>query len=155
MAATLYNLDYHAWAREQAEALRAGRLDALDLAHLAEELDDLGSSRCDALEAALARIIEHLLKLEYSPAREPRRGWRLSVTEHRDRAGRNLEDNPSLRPQLAALFPRAWRTAHKLAGAALHEFDGMRPSVLSADCPYTLEQVLAEDWWPVNRHGLE
>ncbi len=155
MTDTLYDHDLYAWAREQAEALRVGRLDALDLAHLAEELDDLGNSRRDALRSALKRIVEHFLKLEHSPAWPPRAGWVASVIEHRQRAADLLEDNPSLRRDLPAMLDRAWRGARALAAHSLKAYDHLNPAILPKDCPYTLEQVLDESWWPVNRHGLE
>ncbi len=38
MQATRYQSDDYTWAREQADALREGRFDALDPEHLLEEL---------------------------------------------------------------------------------------------------------------------
>jgi hypothetical protein len=43
----------------------------LDLVHLAEEVEDLGSEQRWAVESQLERIIEHLLKLEHSPSGSP------------------------------------------------------------------------------------
>ena len=40
--AHLYERDFHAWAKGQADLLRAGRYADLDLEHLIEEVDDLG-----------------------------------------------------------------------------------------------------------------
>ena len=73
----LYESDFYAWTRAQAGALR-GLAEArwngpLDLARLAEEVEDLGSEQQWAVESQLERIIEHLLKLEYSPSTNPRR----------------------------------------------------------------------------------
>ena len=69
-AAKLYDEDFYAWTRAQAEALRrlAGEHwnGPLDLEHLAEEVEDLGKSQRHAVESLIERIIEHLLKLEYS-----------------------------------------------------------------------------------------
>ena len=39
-----YEQDAYAWALEQAELLRAGKLDKLDLEHLAEEIESMGKS---------------------------------------------------------------------------------------------------------------
>jgi DNA-binding PucR family transcriptional regulator len=75
----LYREDFYAWTRDQAAALRqlaeARWNGPLDLAHLAEEVEDLGSEQKWAIESQLERIIEHTLKLEYSPAADPRRKW--------------------------------------------------------------------------------
>ena len=75
----LYKDDFYAWTREQAGALRQladQRWNGpLDLLHLAEEVEDLGSEQRWAVESQLERIIEHLLKLEHSPSAAPRQGW--------------------------------------------------------------------------------
>ena len=46
----LYDTDYHAWTRRTAADLRAGRLDAVDLGAVAEEIEDLGKFERRALE---------------------------------------------------------------------------------------------------------
>jgi hypothetical protein len=71
----LYEQDFYAWAREQATLLRAGRFEELDLAHLTEEVDDLGDSLYRSVRSRIRTIIEHLLKLQHSPAAEPRGLW--------------------------------------------------------------------------------
>ena len=43
MTASTYDQDFHQWTRDQAEHLRSGRLSALDVEHLAEELDSMGA----------------------------------------------------------------------------------------------------------------
>ena len=67
----LYEQDFYAWAKAQADLLRAGRYADLDLEHLIEEVDDLGESLRRSVRSRIRTIIEHLLKLEHSPAREP------------------------------------------------------------------------------------
>lgn len=44
MSQTRYEQDIVAWAREQAALLRAGRVDLLDLEHIADEIEDVGKS---------------------------------------------------------------------------------------------------------------
>jgi hypothetical protein len=89
-AARLYDNDFYAWTRDQAAALR--RLadqrwtGPLDLLHLAEEIEDLGSEQQCAVESQLERIIEHLLKLECSPSTDPRRQWMVSVIDARGKS---------------------------------------------------------------------
>ena len=76
---SLYATDYYAWTRQQAAALRAMAArrprSALDLENLAEEIESLGRSDWRAARSQVQRAIEHLLKLELSPAREPRVQW--------------------------------------------------------------------------------
>src|SRR3546814_4130051 len=81
----LYEADFYAWTKVQADRLR--RLEAqranldLDLPRLAEEVEDLGTSHRNALRSQLRRIIEHCLKLEWSNATDPRGSWQGSTIE--------------------------------------------------------------------------
>src|SRR5690242_16251850 len=83
-----YDEDFYVWTQEQAAALRYAAAAGLkggshlDWEHLAEEIEDMGKRDRRALESDLARIVEHLLKLERSPAVDPVPGWRDTVREH-------------------------------------------------------------------------
>ena len=78
--------------------LRDRRFAELDLEHLIEEVDDLGESLYRSGRSRIRTIIEPLLKLEYSPAQNPRAGWVETVMTQRS----DLEDEltPSLRPRI-------------------------------------------------------
>ena len=52
-----YDTDFYAWTQAQADALRAKDWAALDLEHLAEEIDSLGKSD----RRALVSHLDHLL----------------------------------------------------------------------------------------------
>ena len=58
--ATLYEADIVAWANEQARLLRAGRLDQLDVAHIAEEIEDVGKSEQRELANRIAVLLAHM-----------------------------------------------------------------------------------------------
>src|ERR671921_278798 len=79
----LYDQDFLLWTEQQATLLResAGRRlnFPLDWENLAEEIESLGKSQRAELRSRLTTIIEHLLKLEHSTAREPREGWEDTV----------------------------------------------------------------------------
>src|SRR5262245_41185278 len=79
----LYGQDLYAWAKAQADLLRAGRYADLDLKHLIEEVDDLGESLKRSVRSRIRTIIERLVKLEYSPVREPRAGWYDTILAQR------------------------------------------------------------------------
>jgi len=104
----LYERDFAAWSKLQAEALRAagrgGSNQPLDWENLAEEIEDLGISQRSALRSQIMRIIQQLAKLEYSPSVEPRNGWRRTIRLARAQAQRRIEDNPSLQPELAGFI---------------------------------------------------
>jgi hypothetical protein len=147
--ATLYERDYVAWTEEQGRRLReAGQrkinLD-LDFENLAEEVESMGRSETRSMNSALIRVIEHLLKLAHSPAEAPRAGWRQTIVTQRGEALEEIETSPSLRQKidLARLYARGRKQA--LVGL---EADGLGPRDLPETCPFTLEQILDEEWWP-------
>jgi Domain of unknown function DUF29 len=125
--------------------MAAARVDSkLDLENLAEEVESLGRSDLNTVRSQVRRIIEHLLKLEYSPASEPRIDWRDSVAQARD----EIEDHitASMFPDVAAdldkLFGRARRN---VASGLVRHGEREVAKVLPADCPYSFEQILDQD----------
>lgn len=64
---TSYEADVVAWANEQAALLRAGRFDQLDLANIAEEIEDVGKSEKRELASRISVLLAHLLKWKYQP----------------------------------------------------------------------------------------
>ena len=91
-------------------------------------------------------IIEHLLKLQYSPAQEPRNAWRASVREHRRRLRRDL--TPRLRQILSAELPELYSEIRDDTAALLRDYgEDAAAAALPADCPYVLDQITG-DWWP-------
>lgn len=147
-----YDTDILAWSEHQAALLRrraAGNLvnDAdLDWPHIAEEIESVGSSQRLAIASQIRRIIEHLAKLEASPAADPRRGWTETVLQARAEIEALLEDSPSLRPKLDDLVRREHPRALRLAAASIEAF-GEVPRVPVEGLQYTAEQVLAP-WFP-------
>src|SRR5919106_4845387 len=91
--------DFYVWAERQAELLRARRFDDLDLENLIEEVEGLADVKRSAVLNNARLAIEHLLKLQHSPATDPRNGWRASVREHRRRL--QIDLTPRLRQILA------------------------------------------------------
>ena len=142
----LYEQDFYAWAREQATLLRAGRFEELDLAHLTQEVDDLGEALYRSVRSRLRTIIEHLLKLQHSPAAEPRGLWLDTV--HTQRA--DLEDDltASLRRRLRSELPKQYVRARAAAARSLRHYgENAAADALPETCPYTLDQI-AGDWLP-------
>ena len=87
-----YEDDFYAWTQHQAEVLRTMPVsdNRFDREHVAEELEDLGKSECDSVRSQIRRIIEHLLKLAYSPAEQPRFGWMDTIDDVREMLADNL-----------------------------------------------------------------
>jgi len=134
------------------------RLDAanlpLDWENLADEIEGVGKSDRRGVVSQLERIIEYLLRLEFSPSEFPRRGWKVSVSDARREADLILADSLSLPGRLADLLPDVWRRGRAEAANGLKP-DGLPSKMLPADCPYTADQLLDCGWWPTNRHGLD
>ncbi len=74
-AKDLYEEDFYVWAERQAALLRARRFEDLDLDNLIEEVADLGGALKRSVRSRIRTIMEHLLKLQHSPAQNPRGGW--------------------------------------------------------------------------------
>jgi Domain of unknown function DUF29 len=137
-----YDTDFYTWTQAQAAALRGKDLAALDLEHLAEEIEDVGNSVRFALESQLVRLLLHLLKLAYDPSARPRRGWLVTVDAARAEIAKRATGGLSHHP--ARYLPEAYRQARRRLSLALD-----RPLTTCPEtCPWTVEQVLDEDFWP-------
>jgi hypothetical protein len=144
--ADLHASDAYLWALSQADALRAGRLAELDLAHLAEEVEALAIGIRSAVRSRTRTIIEHLLKLEHSPAPEPRYGWRRTVRAARSELRDDL--TASLRRELDNDLGALYRDARENAADDLKAYkETAAAQALPAECPYALEQIVG-DWLP-------
>ena len=79
-AKSIYDQDFYVWTEQQAELLRERRFEELDLANLIEEVEGLGDTKKSAVLSNASVIIEHLLKLQHSPAQDPRRNWAIDAS---------------------------------------------------------------------------
>jgi len=156
---TLYDEDFVAWSKQQAEALRSaartGSNQLLDWENLAEEIESLGRSDRRGLASRIATVIEHFVKLACSPAREPRQGWRQTIRRERIEIELVLKDSPSLQREVPEIASSVAGGAIELA---LEEMDARRELSRSLQQAlkvkkyldlfiYTQEQILG-DWFP-------
>ena len=156
-AADLYEDDFFAWTQLQAKELRRFARTRpnlpLDLAHIAEEIADLGKSERNSLRSWARRIIEHLLLIEHSPAAEPRRGWIDEIVNLRS----EIEDRltSTLHRDLKRRLPILYDRARKDLARKLERYGEADVAVrLPERCPYTLDQVLG-DFWPDAQSGAQ
>jgi Domain of unknown function DUF29 len=138
-----YDADFYAWTKDQAARLLAGHLGALDLKHLAEEIESLGSEQEHAVESYLVNLLLHLLKWQYQPERQGR-SWRNSVMVARQAIARRLRRNPSLRFYLDQVVEYAYRDARELASAQT----GLPMDRFPETCPWPLPLTWQRDFWP-------
>jgi hypothetical protein len=146
MPDTRYDTDFDAWAQAQAAALRAKDWTALDIEHLAEEIEELRKSERRAVRSHLGLLWLHLLKWAYQPQGRDRYGasWQATITYTRAFIERSLEDSPSLKPDLFRLavevYPWARQRAAKETRAPLAAFP--------EEPPWSLEQLYDDEFLP-------
>ena len=138
--ASLYEEDHLAWIEAQAAHLRAGRTEALDVANLAEELDDMAASQRRELESRLQVLLMDLLKTRFQPKRRTR-SWATTIVTQRLEIERLLRYSPSLRQELATSIAGAYRGAVKAAVAET----GLPRSTFPNKLPFTADEVLGAD----------
>jgi hypothetical protein len=147
-----YDTDVYAWSERQGALLRrlaAGERvnDAdLDWPNIAEEIETVGRSERSALSSHISNVLEHLIKLEISPATDPRAGWKETILRGRSEAEELLRDSPSLRPSVGDIIARRLPAARRLAVAAL-DVHGERPTRDPNLVTFDEAQVLGE-WFP-------
>ncbi|CAA9891628.1 conserved hypothetical protein [Candidatus Methylobacter favarea] len=149
MAAT-YENDIVAWSKEQANLLRSGKLSALDIEHIAEEIEDVGKSEQRELASRMALLLSHLLKWHYQPERQSG-SWRRTIKEQRKAISRRLKNTPSLQPSIndPEWLEDVWGDAISIT---INETGmGSFPEV----CPWTNENILSEDWLPSSTNAGE
>ena len=115
------------WSEQQATALRgaarAGSNLPVDWQNVAEEIESLGKSERAALASQVQRILQHLMKLQASPATDPRRGWLETVLDARVEIERLLESSPSLRREMPRIIATELPRARKRVIAGLAAYD--------------------------------
>lgn len=140
---TRYDSDYYLWSERQAALLRQGKLTLLDIENIAEEIESLGKSDRRALMSQVQRLLVHLLKWQFQ---RPRRSesWRKSIQMARDAMSRIVEDSPSLRDAIAKRLENEFKLARRNASRETK----LPESDFPAQCPYSLQQIMDDDFLP-------
>ena len=137
----LYEQDYFSWSQRQAALLKAGRLNEIDAALLAEEIEDIGKEIRNACFSFVTRILEHMLKLEYSILDGSKPHWRSEVSHFRDELENRLTRSIERQLDLERLYGKAVRAATAALELDDPEF-GLRPPTA---CPWSLAQIRGDD----------
>lgn len=155
MTNTLYDHDLQLWIEQTIGQLKNREFESLDIEHLIEELTDLGKSEKNTLRSNLRILMAHLLKLkvQHDVPSEMKSSWYSSVLEHRQRVLDNLADTPSLKSFLEEAVEKAYPDARKLAikEGRLAKLGVRVPEVSQypKTCPFSIEQILDEDFFEV------
>jgi hypothetical protein len=143
----LYDHDYYAWVQGQVRALREHRTEDVDWENVAEEIDDLGKSEQWSLESHLEALIEHLLRLAYTPGTVRTRNdrlWTGTVKLARAKIRRRLAQSPSLRPKMIELYAVSYDNGRTRMLARIKLPENTIPDT----APWSLEQVLDDTFVP-------
>ena len=149
----LYERDFNVWRETIIKKIKQQDFNDIDWEHLLLELEDMGKSEKRSFLSNLTILIAHLLKLTVqADAPEMMKGsWYSSVTEHRFRVRKDLEENPSFKNYLHEVIFIAYADARKLA---IKESKNAKLGVrkpdeteYALDFPFTIEQLLDEDFY--------
>jgi hypothetical protein len=144
----LYDRDFFEWTQQNAELLRKRCLSEIDVDNLAEEVADMGKRDQSEVESYLTRLILHLLKWQMQPAlRYTESGsssWLNSIVNSRLRLQRKFKQSPSLRWLAQESVPEIYPGAVRQASAQ----SGLDRKSFPQQCPYTLPQLLDDDYLP-------
>ncbi|MEI7867224.1 MAG: DUF29 domain-containing protein [Candidatus Methylumidiphilus sp.] len=143
-----YETDHDAWALNQSALLRAGQLNALDLEHIADELEEIMGNNRRELHRRLRVLIGHLLKWQFQPGKRTS-SWRSTIRIQRD----DIEDMIAENPSLKRLIPEKIASAYPKAVALASDETGFPRKTFPAVCPYTETEILDEEFWPFSLAG--
>ena len=144
-----YEDDFYVWTQRQAEVLRTMPVsdNRLDREHVAEAIEDLGKSERDAVHSQIRRIIEHLLNLAWSPVEQPRVGWMETIDDAREILSDELTE--TLRRDVEAGFEKLYAAGRRRAARGLRRHgEPDAADALPQTCPYSLDDIYREDWYP-------
>ena len=138
-----YDTDFVAWATEQAALLRSGCLAEADIANIAEEIEGLAKSDRRELASRIRTVLEHLMKLQASPAQEPRAGWQETIDRSRLDIELLLRDSPSLRREVPGVVADQARDARRLVRLSMERY-GQQPTADLEAMTFGVGDVLGE-----------
>lgn len=137
--------DLAGWAFEQAEALRSGRTGMIDVANIAEALEEMGRNEQRALRSHLAVLLGHLTKHVVQPGRRGR-SWTNTIERARLEIADAIAESPSLGRLLEdeAFVHGAWRRGALDASGEM----GMDWRDLPGNCPWPMSSILDDSFFP-------
>ena len=145
MTTTRYETDIVAWANEQAQLVRSGQFELLDLEHIAEEIEDVGKSEQRELASRMVLLIAHLLKWQFQAGRQGT-SWQITIRNQRRAILLHLKQVPSLNSKLndSEWLEIVWGDAVYQASkeTGLDNFP--------ETCPWSIEDILTDGWMPIS-----
>jgi len=140
----LYEHDAFQWYNENAKLLREKKFELIDIENLAEEIESMGRSEKKELESFLKILFLHLLKWKHQKDYQGKKSWLRSIIEHRKRAKKQINNNPSLKSYLSEISI----DAYGIAVVEASQETGLDPDIFPDEMPFTLEETLTDGWLP-------
>ncbi len=140
---TLYEQDFYAWTKEQAQRIKMLNIEGLDSENLYEEVLSMGISQHSELKNRLAVLLTHLLKLNYQIDKNGH-SWKYTIKEQRLRLKDLLKEMPSLKSTLDATVTKSYK--YGVLNAVKET--GLRESIFPTECPWNITQILDDEFYP-------
>jgi Domain of unknown function DUF29 len=145
--ATLYDDDIVTWSEQQAAALRelASKPElsnAVDWGNIIEEIECLGRSEWGGVASQIRNALTHILNGYCDPDSLSRTAWSVETGGFLDEA--RADYRPSMREKIDV--NDLWRKAFRSASRELLTYKRRVPPGISQDCPFTLDEILAESF---------
>ena len=140
-----YEQDFVGWLNTQAELLKTGKVNELDIKNLVEEIEAMGRSEKRELESSMIILVMHLLNWTFQPNYQSR-SWANTINEQRRRIGRVIKDSPSLKNSLndTEWFNDIWQSALYQAVSET----GLDIKIFPEQPIWTTQQILVDDFFP-------
>ena len=134
-----YDKDFYLWSATQASLLKKYDFSHVDLDNIIEEIESLGKSDKRSLYSHTVRLLQHMLKLEYTSENQGNsNSWKSSIRTARSQIKNLLKDSPSLNNYLQENFNEAYLEAVDLAAIE----SSVEKSFFPKECPWNLKEVL-------------
>ena len=139
----LYETDDYLWLLETVELLKQKKFNELDLENLIEELESMGKRDVNKAKSLIRQIIIHLLLLQYWQLENQINfhHWRGEIKTFRYDLNNHLTTNlkNKLREDLINIYHSALDFVQEKTAFYVN---------FPPECPYTLEQLLDQDYLP-------
>jgi hypothetical protein len=142
----LYATDILEWSEHQAELLRrlaAGERvnDQVDWENVVEEIESVGNEQIHAVSSLLMQAMAHRLKAIGWPDARDVANWQADARRFAIDAADRFTPSMQRRLDVARIYRRALRTLPD-------QMDDKPPLTLPPACPWSLQDLLAEDAAP-------
>ena len=145
---TLYDTDFYQWTQETAKAIAQRDFKNIDWENLQEEIEALGRSEKREVKGLQRQLLTHLLLYQFWAANKEyyTRGWAKEITTFRIQLEDDIEQK-TMYNYFVSELDRTYKQAKRLAAEKFKEA-GFEPPSFPSQCPYTVEQLLDEEFFP-------